>query len=246
VDALVPERVWQELSRGLMEQKPSRMLAVLRDCGALARILPELDALWGVPQPPLHHPEVDTGVHMMLVIDYAAGQGYELPVRFAALMHDLGKGATPPEHWPKHHGHEGVGPRLITDLCKRLRVPAECRDLAVMTAREHGNVSRALELRPNTIVTLFERCDAFRKPQRFAQMLLASECDARGRGSEDQDLRHRDYPQAPYLLRALDAARGVNAGEVAARYAENREKIPEAVHAARVSAVKAALHDVRD
>jgi tRNA nucleotidyltransferase (CCA-adding enzyme) len=246
VDALVPERVWQELSRGLMEQKPSRMLAVLRDCGALARILPELDALWGVPQPPLHHPEVDTGVHMMLVIDYAAGQGYELPVRFAALMHDLGKGATPPEHWPKHHGHEGVGPRLITDLCKRLRVPAECRDLAVMTAREHGNVSRALELRANTLVTLFERCDAFRKPQRFAQMLLASECDARGRGSEDQDLRHRDYPQAPYLLRALDAARGVNAGEVAARYAENREKIPEAVHAARVSAVKAALHDVRD
>jgi tRNA nucleotidyltransferase (CCA-adding enzyme) len=246
VDALVPERVWQELSRGLMEQKPSRMLAVLRDCGALARILPELDALWGVPQPPLHHPEVDTGVHMMLVIDYAAGQGYELPVRFAALMHDLGKGATPPEHWPKHHGHEGVGPGLITALCKRLRVPAECRDLAVMTAREHGNVSRALELRANTLVTLFERCDAFRKPQRFAQMLLASECDARGRGDENHALRHRDYPQAPYLLRALDAARGVNAGEVAARCGEDRAKIPEAVHAARVSAVKAALRDVRD
>jgi tRNA nucleotidyltransferase (CCA-adding enzyme) len=246
VDALVPERVWQELARGLMEQKPSRMLAVLRDCGALARILPELDALWGVPQPPLHHPEVDTGVHMMLVIDYAAEQGYDLPVRFAALMHDLGKGATPPEHWPKHHGHEGMGPRLITDLSKRLRVPTECRDLAVMTAREHGNVSRALELRANTIVTLFERCDAFRKPDRFAQMLLASECDARGRGGENHDMRTRAYPQAPHLLRALDAARGVNAGEVAARYAENRAKIPEAVHAARVSAVKAALGDVRD
>jgi tRNA nucleotidyltransferase (CCA-adding enzyme) len=246
VDALVPERVWQELSRGLMEQKPSRMLAVLRDCGALARILPELDALWGVPQPPLHHPEVDTGVHMMLVIDYAAERGYDLPVRFAALMHDLGKGATPPEHWPKHHGHEGMGPRLIAELSKRLRVPTECRDLAVMTAREHGNVSRALELRPNTIVTLFERCDAFRKPDRFAQMLLASECDARGRGDENHAMRSRDYPQAPYLLRALDAARGVNAGEVAARYAENRERIPEAVHAARVSAVKAALGDVRD
>ena len=246
VDALVPERVWQELSRGLMEQKPSRMLAVLRDCGALARILPELDALWGVPQPPLHHPEVDTGVHMMLVIDYAAERGYDLPVRFAALMHDLGKGATPPEHWPKHHGHEGMGPRLITELSKRLRVPTECRDLAVMTAREHGNVSRALELRPNTLVTLFERCDAFRKPDRFAQMLLASECDARGRGDENHEMRSRDYPQAPYLLRALDAARGVNAGEVAARYAENREKIPEAVHAARVGAVKAALGEVRD
>ena len=207
VDALVPERVWQELARGLMEQKPSRMLAVLRDCGALARILPELDALWGE--------------HMLLVIDHAAERGFDLPVRFAALMHDL---------------REDTGPRLITELCKRLRVPTDCRDLAVMTAREHDNVSRALELAPDTIVTLFERCDAFRKPDRFAQMLQASGCD----------VRRRDYPQAPYLLRALDAARGVNAGEVAARHADNREKIPEAVHAARVAAVKAALGDVRD
>jgi tRNA nucleotidyltransferase (CCA-adding enzyme) len=246
VDALVPERVWQELSRGLMEQRPSRMLAVLRDCGALARILPELDALWGVPQPPLHHPEVDTGVHMMLVIDYAAERGLDLPVRFAALMHDLGKGATPSDAWPKHHGHEGMGPRLITELCKRLRVPTDCRDLAVMTAREHGNVSRALELRPNTIVTLFERCDAFRKPERFAQMLLAAECDARGRGHATHEMRYRDYPQGPWLLRALAAARGVNAGEIAGRYVENKEKIPEAIHAARVAAVKAALGDVRE
>jgi tRNA nucleotidyltransferase (CCA-adding enzyme) len=246
VDALVPERVWQELSRGLMEQKPSRMFEVLRDCGALARILPELDALWGVPQPPLHHPEVDTGVHMMLVIDYAAERGLELPVRFAALMHDLGKGVTPSETWPKHHGHEGMGPRLITALSKRLRVPVDCRDLAVMTAREHGNVSRALELRPNTIVTLFERCDAFRKPERFAQMLLASECDARGRGHETHEMRYREYPQRPYLLRALAAARGVNAGEIAGRYVDNKEKIPEAIHAARVGAVKAALNDLRD
>jgi tRNA nucleotidyltransferase (CCA-adding enzyme) len=246
VDALVPERVWQELSRGLMEQKPSRMFAVLRDCGALSRILPELDALWGVPQPPLHHPEVDTGVHLMLVIDYAAERGFELPVRFTALMHDLGKGRTPEEHWPKHHGHEGMGPRLIAELSKRLRVPTDCRDLAVMTAREHGNVSRALELRPNTIVTLFERCDAFRKPARFAQMLLASECDARGRGHETHEMRYREYPQASYLLRALDAARAVNAGEIAGQYVENKEKIPEAIHAARVSAVKVALNDVRD
>jgi len=246
VDALVPERVWQELSRGLMEQKPSRMFDVLRDCGALSRILPELDALWGVPQPPLYHPEVDTGVHMMLVIDYAAQQGLDLPVRFAALMHDLGKGRTPEEEWPKHHGHEGMGPRLIKELSGRLRVPTDCRDLAVMTAREHGNVSRALELRPNTIVTLFERCDAFRKPERFAQMLLASECDARGRGHETHEMRYRDYPQRAYLLEALAAARGVNAGEIAGRYVENKEKIPEAIHAARVSAVKAALKDVRD
>jgi tRNA nucleotidyltransferase (CCA-adding enzyme) len=245
VDALVPERVWQELARGLMEQRPSRMLEVLRDCGALARIMPELGVLWGVPQLALHHPEVDTGAHMLLVIDYAAERGFELAVRFAALMHDLGKGATPDAGWPSHHGHEGMGTRLVSALCKRLRVPNDCRDLALMTAREHGNVSRALELRPNTIVVLFERCDAFRKPERFAQMLLACECDYRGRGDERHEFRTRPYPQAPHLLRALAAARGVNAGEVAARYAENKEKIPEAVHAARVFAVKALLQDPR-
>jgi len=241
VDALVPERVWQELSRGLMEERPSRMFDVLRDCGALARILPELDVLWGVPQPPLHHPEVDTGVHIMLVIDYAASQKHPLEVRFAALVHDLGKGVSPSATWPAHHGHEFEGMKLVTAVCKRLKVPNECRDLALMTAREHGNVSRALQLRANTIVTLFERCDAFRKPERFAQMLLASECDARGRGHEAHPMRFEDYPQRPYLLRALEAARAVNAGEVAARYAEKRDRIPEAVHAARVSAVKAAL-----
>ncbi|QNB01283.1 multifunctional CCA addition/repair protein [Massilia sp. Se16.2.3] len=237
VDALVPERVWQELARGLMEGRPSRMLAVLRDCGALARILPELDALWGVPQPPKHHPEVDTGVHMMLVIDYAAEQGHTLAVRFAALMHDLGKGITPSDNWPAHHGHEGMGARLITAVCRRLKVPNDCRDLALITAREHGNVSRARELRPNTIVTLFERCDAFRKPERFADMLLAAECDARGRGDETHAMRSAPYPQRPYLLGALAAARAVNAGEVAARHAENRERIPEAVHRERVNAV---------
>ena len=246
VDALVPERVWQELARGLMEERPSRMFAVLRDCGALARILPELDVLWGVPQPPAHHPEVDTGVHLMLVIDYAAQQDAPLEVRFAALLHDLGKGVTPEENWPAHHGHEFLGMKLATGVCKRLKVPNECRDLALMTAREHGNVSRALEMRPNTIVTLFERCDAFRKPERFAQMLLASECDARGRGHEEHPMRFQDYPQRPYLLRALGAARAVNAGEVAARFADDKAKIPEAVHAARVSAVKAELRDVRD
>jgi tRNA nucleotidyltransferase (CCA-adding enzyme) len=243
VDALVPERVWQELARGLMERTPSRMFEVLRDCGALARILPELDALWGVPQPAAHHPEIDTGVHMMLVIDYAAERGFELPVRFAALMHDLGKGATPSDAWPSHHGHEGIGARLVVDACKRLKVPNDCRELAVMAAREHGNVSRAEILRPNTIVTLFERCDAFRKPERFAQMLLAAECDSRGRGDARHDFRTRPWPQGPHLLNALAAARAVNAGEVAARYADNKAKIPEAVHAARVSAVKAALRD---
>jgi tRNA nucleotidyltransferase (CCA-adding enzyme) len=237
VDALVPERVWQEVARGLMENYPSRMLTVLRDCGALARIMPELDALWGVPQPPKHHPEVDTGVHMMLVIDYAAEQRHTLAVRFAALMHDLGKGITPADQWPSHHGHEGMGAKLIGALCKRLKVPNDCRDLAAMTAREHGNVARAFELRANTVVTLFERCDAFRKPERFADMLAASECDARGRGDPTHAMRSRPYPQRPYLLGALAAARAVNAGEVAAGCGEHKERIPEAVHRARVGAV---------
>jgi tRNA nucleotidyltransferase (CCA-adding enzyme) len=237
VDALVPERVWQELARGLMEKHPSRMLAVLRDCGALARIMPELDVLWGVPQPEKHHPEVDTGVHMMLVIDVAAEQDHTLAVRFAALMHDLGKGITPSAKWPAHHGHEGMGAKLIGALCRRLKVPNDCRDLALITAREHGNVARAFELRPNTVVTLFERCDAFRKPGRFADMLLAAECDARGRGHATHEMRHRVYPQGPYLLGALEVARAVNAGAVAASCGEDKERIPEAIHRARVTAV---------
>ena len=243
VDALVPERVWQEVSKGLMEAAPSRMFAVLRECGALARIMPELDALWGVPQPPLHHPEVDTGVHMMLVIDHAAGRGFELPVRFAALMHDLGKGVTPAATWPAHHGHEALGLQLIGNLCRRLKVPNDCRDLALMTAREHGNVSRAMELRANTLVTLFERCDGLRKPERFSQMLRAAECDFRGRGADQADVAQfaaRPYPQGPYLAAALEVARAVDAGAVAARWAERPERIREAVHAARVSAVKGA------
>jgi len=241
VDALVPERVWQEVARGLMEHKPSRMFEVLRSCGALARLMPELDRLWGVPQPAAHHPEVDTGVHIMLVVDYAAERRFELCVRFAALTHDLGKGVTPSDQWPAHHGHEGLGLKLIDDVCKRLRVPNDCRELAVMTAREHGNVSRAETLRENTTVKLLERCDAFRKPARFEQMLQASECDFRGRGGTDDDFRVRPYPQAVLLLKALGAARGVNAGEIAGRYNEAREKIPEAIHNARVAAVKRAL-----
>jgi tRNA nucleotidyltransferase (CCA-adding enzyme) len=235
--------VWQELARGLMERHPARMFEVLRACGALARLIPELDVLWGVPQPPAHHPEVDTGVHLMLVIDYAAERGFDLCVRYAALLHDLGKGATPADQWPRHHGHEGLGLKLVDQVSKRLKVPNECRELAVMAAREHGNVSRAGELRANTIVTLFERCDAFRKPERFAQMLQAAECDFRGRGDATHDFRSRPYPQAPRLLLALGAARGIDAGAIAGRLHETRERIPEAIHAARVSAVKRALND---
>lgn len=237
VDALVPERVWQELARGLMEATPSRMFEVLRDCGALARILPELDMLWGVPQPALHHPEIDTGIHIMMVIDVAARDGASLPVRFAALMHDLGKAATPPSDWPRHHGHEASSVKLVEQVCLRLKVPNDCRELAIMTAREHGNVGRALELRASTVVTLLERCDGFRKPQRFADMLQACSFDYRGRAGFES----REFPQRPYLQKALDAARAVDAGEIALdiadRFPGQPARIPEAIRAVRVKRV---------
>lgn len=242
VDALVPERVWQELSRGLMEAQPSRMFAVLRDCGALARILPELDALAGVPQPGQHHPEIDTFVHVMMVVDTAARRGLPLATRFAALMHDLGKGGTDPADWPRHIAHEARGVALVEQACKRLKVQNEIRDLAILTAREHGTVARAQELRAATLVRLLERCDAFRKPARFAALLDASECDHLGRaGFED-----RPYPQKPLLLSALAAAQAVNAGAIAAEVVSRTperpaEKIAEAVHAARVVAVALAV-----
>ncbi|MBV8624604.1 MAG: multifunctional CCA addition/repair protein [Herbaspirillum sp.] len=235
VDALVPERVWQELARGLMEHTPSRMFEVLRGCGALQRILPELDALWGVPQPEKWHPEIDTGVHVMLVIDWAAAQGFALPVRFAALLHDLGKGTTPPEMWPRHHGHEARSAQLAEQVCARLKVPGDCRDLALMTAREHGNVGRAFEMRPDTLVKLFARCDAFRKPQRFIDMLRAAECDHRGRTG----LEHQPFPQAAYLEGALQAAQDIDAGAIAGQYQAQPQRIPEAIQAARSAQVAA-------
>ncbi|GGC80934.1 multifunctional CCA addition/repair protein [Undibacterium terreum] len=241
VDALVPERVWQELARGLMEARPSRMFDLLRDCGALQRILPELDALWGVPQPPKHHPEIDTGVHVMLVVDYAAGKSYSLPVRFAALMHDLGKGVTPSSEWPRHHGHEQKGVDLVEAVCQRLKVPSECRDLAVMAARDHGNISRALELRPNTIIALLERSDAFRKPQRFLDLLRASECDCFGRA----DLPDASFPQYDYLAAALAAAQQVKAGEIAQGYAGQPQQIALAIRNARIEAVRSYVESIK-
>lgn len=234
VDALVPERVWQELARGLMEHKPSRMFEVLRACGALQRILPELAALWGVPQPEKWHPEIDTGVHVMLVVDWAAAQDFSLPIRFAALLHDLGKGTTPPEIWPRHHGHEARSERLAEDVCTRLKVPGECRDLALMTAREHGNVGRSFEMRPDTLVKFFARCDAFRKPQRFLDMLRASECDHRGRTG----LELQPFPQAAYLECALQAAQAIDAGAIAQQQTQP-QRIPEAILAARTAQVAA-------
>jgi tRNA nucleotidyltransferase (CCA-adding enzyme) len=233
VDALVPERVWQEVARGLMEARPSRMFHVLRDCGALARLFPEIDHLFGVPQPPEHHPEVDTGVHVMLVVDWAARQGFSLPVRFAALTHDLGKGTTPPERWPTHHGHEAIGADLVRALSERIRVPADCRDLAVAVARDHGNAHRALELRPGTLVELLERVDAFRRPERFDEFLQACESDFRGRpGYPD-----KAFPAPDYLRQALQAAQAIDAAEVARK--ADPARIREAIFQARAQAVAA-------
>ncbi|MEM5458008.1 multifunctional CCA addition/repair protein [Paraburkholderia phytofirmans] len=237
VDALVAERVWQEVSRGLMEKKPSRMFEVLRDCGALARILPEIDALFGVPQRADYHPEVDTGVHVMMVIDHAAQQGYALPVRFAALAHDLGKATTPEDVLPRHIGHEGRSVDLLKPLCERLRVPNDCRDLAVLVAREHGNIHRVMEMGAAALVRLLERSDAIRKPARFAEALQACEADARGRLGFEM----RDYPQAERLRVALVAARGVDAGAVAKRLVDAPAGIKDAVHQERVRAVEAAI-----
>ena len=241
VDHLVPERVWQELSRGLMEDHPSRMLLTLRECGALARVLPEVDALFGVPQPTQHHPEVDTGLHILLVLDYAAAQHYPLTVRFAALTHDLGKALTPPQHWPKHHGHEHKSVGLVERLCARLRVPGECRDLALLTARYHGDVHRAEELRPATIVKLLGSADVYRKPARFEELLAACSCDYHGRSG----LETRPYPQADLLRRAAAAARAVDAGVIARESGADPAAIAAAIESARLTAVAGALSEMR-
>ena len=207
--ALVPERVWQETERALGETRPDVFFETLRECGALQAIFPELAALYGVPQPPRWHPEIDTGVHVMLALRYSAATGAPTTVRFAVLMHDLGKALTAPEHWPSHRGHEESGVPVIEALCARLKVPNGFRDLAVLTARHHAVVHRAAELRPSTVLKLFETTDAFRRPERFEEMLAACEADARGRTG----LEAQPYPQREFLRRALAAAAAVTLDE---------------------------------
>jgi tRNA nucleotidyltransferase (CCA-adding enzyme) len=232
VDALVPERVWQELARGLMEKKPSRFFETLRSCGTLEKILPEVDALFGVPQPENYHPEIDCGAHAMLAVDDAAQHGYVLEVRFAALTHDLGKGATPKDILPHHIGHEQRGVELVSSLSQRLRVPGECRDLALLAARYHGDIHRAGDLRAETVIRLFQSTDAWRRPERFEHLLQACATDARGRAGHEND----DYPQAGYLLELLAAARAVDAGAIARQCSDSHE-IADAVQQARVRAI---------
>ena len=238
VDHLVAERVWQELAKGLMEDKPSRLFEVLRDCGALARLLPEVDALFGVAQRADYHPEIDTGIHTMMVVDQSALRRFPLPVRFAALTHDLGKAQTPPDILPRHLGHEERSFGLTETLSARLRVPNDCRDLALLMARYHGTIHRAAELKASTIVSLFEKADALRRPERFQQLLDACLCDYTGRlGWEN-----KAYDSPQHLRTALAAVNAVEAGKIAAACSD-KLKIPERIHAARVSAVKQALND---
>jgi len=236
VDALVPERVWQELAKGLMEAKPSRMFEVLRACGALQKIMPELDKLWGVPQPEMYHPEIDTGVHIMMVIDYAASRGYSLPIRFAALTHDLGKGTTPSDMWPRHTGHEVRSVSLLQDVSKRLRVPNECKELAQIVAKFHGKMHQVFQMQPDTALQFLIDTDAIRQPQRFKDFLLACECDSRGRTGFES----AECPEAIVLITLLEALLAVDAGAVAKLHTAP-EAIKQAVFEARLAAVKKAF-----
>ena len=240
VDHLVPERVWQELARGLMSERPSRMFEVLRACGALRVLLPELNRLWGVPQRAEYHPEVDTGVHMMLVMDMAARLNTPLSVRVACLMHDLGKGTTPADVLPRHIGHEGRSVKLLQKVCERLRVPTDCKELAEVVAREHGNIHRSAELNAEAVMRLLERCDAIRQAERFEQVLQACECDARGRLGFDDTA----YPQAERLLKAQRAALSVETAPIAQAAVALGLKGPQIgtqIAMARVQAVAASL-----
>jgi len=238
VDALVRERVWQELAKGLMATRPSRMLQVLRACGALARLLPEVDRLYGVPQPTEHHPEIDTGVHLEMVLDHSAQIGAPLEVRFAALCHDLGKGLTPADALPRHIGHEQRSVRLLHALAQRLHVPQSCHELAEVVAREHGHIHASAALGAAAALRLLVRCDALRRPERFTQVLQACLCDARGR----LGWHARPYPQAERLQALLHAALAVDTASVAQQaQAEGLSgaKVGERIEAARIHALSA-------
>ena len=237
VDALVPDRVWKEVSRGLLEKTPSRMLQVLRECGALARLLPEVDRLYGVAQPAQWHPEIDTGIHIEMVLDYAAKINAPLAVRFAGLVHDLGKELTPKDKLPSHHGHEASGVPLVEAVCKRFKVPNECAELAVVVTQEHGNIHASGGLRATALMRLLERCDAIRRPDRFRMALLACDCDAKGR----LGLESRVYPQRDVLGGVLDVAMRIDMRAVSAAAIARGKKGPDIgieIRRARIGALE--------
>jgi len=237
VDHLVPERVWQETEAALRAPVPRAYLDTLRDCGALVRLLPELDALFGVPQPEKHHPEIDSGEHTLLVLQQAASLSDTSEVRFAALCHDLGKACTPPDKWPSHHGHEELGVAPVQALCERLRVPVRTRELALLCTRFHTHAHRVRELRDASLADLLQSLDAQRRPERFEQFLLVCTADARGRGSASHELATRPYPQADYLREAAAVWRDIDARRIAAVTAD-KARIPEAIREARIAALR--------
>lgn len=231
---LTPERSWKEISRALMEPRPDVFIEVLRDCCALAALLPEVDALFGVPQPEAHHPEIDTGVHVLAVLRQCAEHDQPLSVRWACLLHDVGKGLTPEAEWPRHIAHEHRGLRLIEAINARCKVPRDCAELASLVGEFHTHGHRALELRPSTLLELLQRFDVFRRPQRFAEFVAACEMDARGR----QGLEQRDYPQAAYLLGAAEAARQVPVKPLLEKGFKGAE-LGKALNRERLKAIKA-------
>ena len=240
LDHLVPERVWQELSRGLMEARPSAMFGVWRDCGALGKILPEIDRLFGVPQHAKAHPEIDTGIHIMMVIDYAATQRHSLPIRFAALVHDLGKGVTLSEKLPHHPGHEEKGAALVKLLCERLRVPNDCRDLGVLCARWHGEVHNAASLPAERLLALLDGIDALRRPERFHDLITACACDHHGRLGFDNVA----YPAVKYLRAALTKLQGIDQAAIA-KSAAAPAGISNAIQQAKLVALNAHINEQR-
>ncbi|MEP6943164.1 MAG: multifunctional CCA addition/repair protein [Betaproteobacteria bacterium] len=236
LSTLTPERVWQELARALMEAHPARFFAELRRCGALAVLLPELDRLFGVPQPIAHHPELDAGVHVLQALDYSAAAGDSLPVRYAVLAHDLGKAATPRAQWPRHIAHERESVRIAEALSLRLRATAECREMARLVARYHATVQRAVVLRASTLLDLLTAADALRRPERLDGLLRACEADVRSRpGHADDAPDFREGVQG-----ALEAVRAVDASAVAARHAGALD-LPQRIRRARLAALRAWL-----
>ena len=232
LSALTAERVWQELARALMERTPSQFVVVLRRCGALGQLFPEIDALFGVPQPVLHHPEIDVGVHLLQALDFAAAANDSLPVRFAVLTHDLGKGTTRPAEWPRHIAHEERSVRLVEALSERLKAPTECRELARLVARYHGVIHRATELRASTLLDLLLAADALRRPERLENALSACAADALSRPGRDKFA----YTPARWLKGALEVVRGVDAGAIAASSVDNDE-LPRRIRMARLRAL---------
>jgi len=234
LQALTAERSWKEIARALMEEQPQAFIQVLRDCGALKQLMPELDVLFGVPQPAAHHPEIDTGVHTLSVLEQAARHNQPLTVRWACLLHDLGKGLTPEEEWPRHIAHEHRGLKAIKAVNQRFKVPRDCQELALLVGEYHTHGHRALELKASTLLELLQRFDVYRRPQRFEEFIAACEMDARGR----LGLEERDYPQAAYLRGAADAARAV-AVQPLVEKGFTGQGLGEAIKRERLNALKA-------